>query len=460
MEAKFNRPTFEEDDRLIDWKQEHFNQPREFTIKNIRDIFFGLLNQSKAQERICDAEDNIGRLWEKCQALTEFDTGLDEKINKTRIELDQQHADFYEKYMKTVEEHETKFINNMKRIKANTEQLEAHKQVLDDYKGFKDNTIKQNERLEGKITKSKNQNHDDLVKAKEEINVRIEDLDKILADQGEAISQLHVSFKQQIQQQISAVKEEVLQNQKNEIDTLKNFVRIATEKVNTNNDGIYEKYDEKLKKIKDVCAQYFSKYEKHLINHQTIVKDLERQQEKWVQMIIKPQELNQARLYAIETRIKENEQGKMKDFDFMKETMKKLIYAIEQNQIQATQGSLAVIGGNRDLATERESDNQLPNLIKGNKQKPGHHRAITSNTGAEKTASGFFGQSKAAEQHSPVRVTVTNSMHNARKSQPNNDILFLKRLLYLKASIDNETTLNTFSVPFEQERIRDLAHPD
>ena len=33
----------------------------------------------------------------------------------------------------------------------------------------------------------------------------------------------------------------------------------------------------KLKTIKDVCAQYFSKYEKHLINHQTIVKDLERQ---------------------------------------------------------------------------------------------------------------------------------------------------------------------------------------
>lgn len=30
-----------------------------------------------------------------------------------------------------------------------------------------------------------------------------------------------------------------------------------------------------------------------------------------------------------------------------------------------------------------------------------------------------------------------------------NDILFLKRLLYLKASIDNEATLNTFSVPFE-----------
>lgn len=116
-----------------------------------------------------------------------------------------------------------------------------------------------------------------------------------------------------------------------EIETLRSFVQSATALVNSNNDGIYEKYDEKIKKIKDVCAQYFSKYEKHLINHQSIVKDLERQQDQWVQMLIKPQELNQARLYAIETRMQECESVKIKDIDFLKETIKKLIYAIEQS---------------------------------------------------------------------------------------------------------------------------------
>lgn len=99
--------------------------------------------------------------------------------------------------------------------------------------------------------------------------------------------------------------------------------------MNNNNDNIYERYDEKLKKIKDICAQYFSKYEKHLINHQTIVSDLEKQQDQWVKMIIKPQELNQARLFAVETRIEENETMKVQNFDFLKETIKKLIYAIE-----------------------------------------------------------------------------------------------------------------------------------
>jgi len=46
-------------------------------------------------------------------------------------------------------------------------------------------------------------------------------------------------------------------------------------------------------------------------------------------MLIKPQELNQARLYTIESRIKENEDLKLQEVNFLKETLKKLIYAIE-----------------------------------------------------------------------------------------------------------------------------------
>jgi hypothetical protein len=127
----------------------------------------------------------------------------------------------------------------------------------------------------------------------------------------------------------------------NKVDSLKEYVTTETNNVNKNNDGIYERYDEKLRRIKDVCAQYFSKYEKHLVNHQTIVKDLERQQEQWVKMLIQPQELNQARLYAVETRIKENENNKMRDNDFVKETIKKLIYAMEQQQISTVKSSNA-----------------------------------------------------------------------------------------------------------------------
>ena len=60
---------------------------------------------------------------------------------------------------------------------------------------------------------------------------------------------------------------EMLACQRQEIEILRNFVMNTTEKVNSNNDGIYDQFEAKLPKIKDVCAQYVSKYEKHLINH-------------------------------------------------------------------------------------------------------------------------------------------------------------------------------------------------
>jgi len=52
-----------------------------------------------------------------------------------------------------------------------------------------------------------------------------------------------------------------------------------------------------------------------------------------VNKLIKPQEINQARLFSVDTRIKEGELTRLKDHQFIRDTFKKLIYAIEQNSI-------------------------------------------------------------------------------------------------------------------------------
>jgi hypothetical protein len=74
---------------------------------------------------------------------------------------------------------------------------------------------------------------------------------------------------------------------------------------------------------------------------------------------------------------------------------------------------------------------------------------------------GFFGQGGDPNNIAKNSYSVANnSVTSGGKVPGTTEILFLKRLLYLKASIDNESTLNTFSVPFEQEKVRDLATPD
>lgn len=60
-----------------------------------------------------------------------------------------------------------------------------------------------------------------------------------------------------------------------------------------------------------------------------MVRTLEDRQQTWIEKLIKPQELNQARLFSVDTRIKEGELTRMKDVQFMRDTFKKLIYAIE-----------------------------------------------------------------------------------------------------------------------------------
>ena len=78
-------------------------------MKNFRDLFFGMMNQSMAQKRICDAEDNIKRLWEKCGSLTETTTQLDNKIDQTKRDLNATIEKFKQDYQQMVLNHEERF---------------------------------------------------------------------------------------------------------------------------------------------------------------------------------------------------------------------------------------------------------------------------------------------------------------------------------------------------------------
>lgn len=84
-----------------------------------------------------------------------------------------------------------------------------------------------------------------------------------------------------------------------------------------------------MEKIKNVTAQFFTKYEKHLCNQQELIKTLEVRQEEWINKLLKPQEANQARVYGLDSRLDAGEKMRLKDAQFYKETIKKLVFAME-----------------------------------------------------------------------------------------------------------------------------------
>ena len=53
----------------------------------------------------------------------------------------------------------------------------------------------------------------------------------------------------------------------------------------------------------------------------------------WSKVLIEPASLNDARLFSVESRIHEEEEIRMKEYEFLRDLMKKLIYSFEQSNM-------------------------------------------------------------------------------------------------------------------------------
>ena len=60
----------------------------------------------------------------------------------------------------------------------------------------------------------------------------------------------------------------------------------------------------------------------------------------WSKVLIEPASLNDARLYSLESRVHEEEEIRIKEYDFMRDLVKKLIYSLEQSNIGIIDKSL------------------------------------------------------------------------------------------------------------------------
>jgi hypothetical protein len=84
---------------------------------------------------------------------------------------------------------------------------------------------------------------------------------------------------------------------------------------------------------------------------------LENKYSDWSKLLIEPTTVNEARLFALETRVHEEEDMRIKEYDFLRDLMRKLLYSLEQSSIESLDG--------KQLRTPRNQNNstQLPNLL-------------------------------------------------------------------------------------------------
>ena len=93
--------------------------------------------------------------------------------------------------------HEEKFTQINKKIRANTDQLDAHSKLHEQAALFRESTIRNQEQIEKNIRQNKRHSGEELNKAKDEIYNRIDELDKqVCEDKDELEIKLKMIDKQ------------------------------------------------------------------------------------------------------------------------------------------------------------------------------------------------------------------------------------------------------------------------
>ena len=83
---------------------------------------------------------------------------------------------------------------------------------------------------------------------------------------------------------------------------------------------------------------------------------LENKYSDWSKLLIEPTTINEARLFALETRVNEEEDMRIKEYDFLRDLMRKLLYSLEQSTFES-------LDGKQTKSTKIQNTTQLPNLL-------------------------------------------------------------------------------------------------
>lgn len=72
----------------------------------------------------------------------------------------------------------------------------------------------------------------------------------------------------------------------------------------------------------------------------------------WSKVLIEPATMNDARLFSLESRMHEEEEIRIKEYEFVRDLLKKLIYSLEKTNVTSHDGILGSVGLTANKSTD------------------------------------------------------------------------------------------------------------
>lgn len=207
-----------------------------------------------------------------------------------------------------------------------------------------------------------------------------------------------------------------------------------------------------------MCCKYFEKYDIELESVSLKAQNVMDKYQDWSKVLIEPASLNDARLFSVESRIHEEEEIRMKEYEFLRDLMKKLIYSFEQSNMGGLDLSTQAFGmpsvdtafgpkGSNSPIPATQSRGKMM-LNQSSVQKASTHLPNLLNNSSLQHSVREMGNEKLQDS---LLGTSNNAIHHT-----STDIMMLKRLNFLRNSLSSHNPRETTQYLRDQaNRIRD-----
>ena len=139
------------------------------------------------------------------------------------------------------------------------------------------------------------------------------------------------------------------------VDSIRKFVDSNIDDMVNERRETLIRYEKQFDSIKMVSCKYFEKYDIELEAISLKIQNVMDKYTDWSKVLIEPASMNDARLFSLESRVHQEEELRIEEFDFLRDMMKKLIYSFEQSNIG---GNADVVGLNSTQALNQNSVNE------------------------------------------------------------------------------------------------------
>ena len=166
---------------------------------------------------------------------------------------------------------------------------------------------------------------------KEDFKGRLDDLDKYYSESLEEISNNLEQVKIMARDSVQKKEQELMDSMKKLSDELRVFVDENIDEMVCERKQLTTRIDKEYREIKTVCSNYFEKYDAQLQEQQVKQDLMQKKYQNWNKVLIEPQSFNDARLFALEARMHKEEEVRVGEYDYLRDTLKKLVYSLEQD---------------------------------------------------------------------------------------------------------------------------------